>query len=94
MSTEHNHIKDVYSELVHGWPIISGVILTSWYAIVRFKRSLFKNFVTHQDLDRKIAHNTNVIIQRIDSIDERSAERHDHLKDLFISHLDKNAHQK
>ena len=59
------------SWLLEYFPLISGIILTLWWALVRLKRSIFSYYVTHEQLDARLKVNNQYIATKIDYLTDQ-----------------------
>jgi hypothetical protein len=67
------------------WHIITGVVLVTWFLLVRIKRTLFADYATvDQMFDCK-----NTILEEVRMSARENVVTHSELKNLLIKHLDK-----
>ena len=52
--------------VVDNFPFISGIVLLLWWSLVRIKRSLFSGYPTNQQMDERMAANTELICIKMD----------------------------
>ena len=82
---ELEHFKYFAISLEHHWAYIVGVVTALWYAAVRMKKSIFREYVTLDELhDCK-----RDICKQIADADQRNTDQHDHIMTTIIQHLDK-----
>ena len=82
---ELEHIKYMSTYLEQHWPYVVGVTTTLWYALIRMKKSIFRQYVTLDELhDCK-----REICSLIEEEGQRNADQHDRIMTTIIEHLDK-----
>ena len=82
---EWEHIKYVSAYLEQHWPYVVGISTALWYAVVRIKKNIFRQYVTLDELhDCK-----REICKQIAEADQRNTDQHDHIMTTIIQHLDK-----
>ena len=53
------------------FPLVSGIVLAAWWALVRFKRSIFSYYVTHEQLDARLKVHNELIASKIDYLTDQ-----------------------
>ncbi|MGW8181215.1 MAG: hypothetical protein ACWGQW_20995 [bacterium] len=67
------------------WHVITGILLATWWALVRIKRTILGRYVTTEQMYICKAE----IIRKVEEADLRNTEQHDNILKIIITHLEK-----
>ena len=79
--------------IVENFPFISGITVVTWWALIRFKRSLFSGYVTVHQMDERMQEDKQCIIEKIDYLTlqqrinaQKQSDESIAIRDLMIDH--------
>ena len=67
------------------WHVITGVVLVSWWTVVRFKRGLLLEYVTQKEMQAC----RDVILEELKVLKKDNAEQHQSILETIIEALRK-----
>ena len=82
---EIEHFRYFGQFLRDNWELFAGGATALWYAMIRIKRAILRDYATTQQVNET----RDEICRKIDEADRRNTEQHDHIMETIIKHLDK-----